>query len=139
MTRRRALLFAALALLLLTGAPSCRSHRVVQTASAEEAAVQAVRVLASDSLRLVAVVSVDRPRLTLSADSGLALEGDRAVARVVARSGNSRSVERTDSAARSASRTYTDADARIERPRLWPLVLGLLVIALSWLGIRARR
>ncbi|MDE6269359.1 MAG: hypothetical protein K2M12_00705 [Muribaculaceae bacterium] len=135
----RRLWLTVVAFALLCAAPACRSRRQASVSAGEEVRVGVVRAVSSDSLQLVAVVSVEKPRLTLRPDSGLTVEGERATARVVAGSRSSRTVERTDSAAVSISHKSTDADTRMERPRLWPVVLGLLLIALSWIGIRARR
>lgn len=99
-----------------------------------------VRVLTDDSLRVTAVVELDEPCLTLRPDSGLRLEARGG--RVAVAAGAGRHVEgaREDSTAAERKERHSEAEAEGGSPgRVWALVACLLLIVLSWIGIRSRR
>lgn len=122
---------------VLTG---CRGSREAQSQTASRQTRRVVRVLTDDSLRVTAVVELDEPRLTLRPDSGLRLEARGG--RVAVAAGAGRHVEgaREDSTAAERKERHSEAEAEGGSPgRVWVLVACLLLIVLSWIGIRSRR
>lgn len=127
------------ALCLAAALAGCRGSR---SAAVEESVAEAgrvVRMVSADSARVVAVVELDAPRLTLRSDSGLRLEAASGRAHVLAERTARSAVEAADSMATSSRQSRTELQAEAARPRVWPVVAALLLIALSWTGIRSRR
>lgn len=126
--------------LLALGA--CRTHREAKRAEVAVATAASVTALRIDSSTVLALVELDAPVLTLCSDSVPArISARKARAAVVRASVSAEAVRRTDSVAASSEYRDTVADIKAERPALWPLAMvGLLVlILLSWIGIRSRR
>lgn len=122
---------------VLTG---CRGSREAQSQTASRQTRRVVRVLTDDSLRVTAVVEMDEPRLTLRPDSGLRLEARGGQVAVAAGAGRHVEAAREDSVAavQQARRSETEAEGG-SPGRVLALAACLLLIVLSWIGIRSRR
>lgn len=122
---------------VLTG---CRGSREAQSQTASRQTRRVVRVLTDDSLRVTAVVELDEPRLTLRPDSGLRLEARGGRVAVVAGAGRHVEAASQDSTAAERKERRSEAEAEGGNPgRVWALVGCLMLIVLSWIGIRSRR
>lgn len=122
---------------VLTG---CRGSREAQSQTASRQSRRVVRVLTDDSLRVTAVVELDEPRLTLRPDSGLRLEARGGRVAVAAGAGRHVEAASRDSTAAVQQARRSKAEAEGGSPgRVWALAAALMLIVLSWIGIRSRR
>lgn len=138
---KRAAVFVCAAVALLAGAGGCGSNRRAESSAAESTHMRVVRAVVKDSLRLTAVVELDGPRLTLRPDSGLHLEASSGRAAVVAEAARTSAQAVADSAAeaRNEARSEAQTGPGGGGAGVWPVVMWLLLIALSLTGIRSRR
>lgn len=122
---------------VLTG---CRGSREAQSLTESRQARRVVRLLTDDSLRVTAVVELDEPRLTLRPDSGLRLEARGGRVALAAGSGRHVEAAREDSTVAVQQARRNEIKAEGGSPgRVWALAACLMLIVLSWIGIRSRR